>query len=465
MCRPGAGRCDAPVRSAEISARTGGPGDHRPETVQRWTARLALLVATAAIVLLLAAAGVRSVALLLVGLAGLAVTAAAVWWALTHHGLLRALAATLAAVVPLGVLLYYAAVDLLWAALSALALWTVAMVTGRAALGAGRRPAGPRHHRTPPPKSPFLIMNPRSGGGKVGRFHLAERARALGAEVAVLDPAHPQDVAELARRAVAEGADLLGVAGGDGTQALVAGVAAQHDVPFMVISAGTRNHFALDLGLDRTDPATCLDALTDGVELRIDLGFVSDRVFVNNASFGVYAQVVQSDAYRDDKVGTILQQLPDLLTHRSGPRLSVRAGHVLMTAPQAVLVSNNPYQVGDAAGLGRRAQLDSGALGVLGVNVDNAAQAVDLLRGRHARGLTALTADEVVVDADAPEIAVGVDGEALLLSTPVTCRIAPGSLRVRVPLDRPGVPRANPPTDWRALRRLALTRRTAAGTG
>jgi diacylglycerol kinase family enzyme len=164
-------------------------------------------------------------------------------------------------------------------------------------------------------------------------------------------------------------------------------------------------------------------------------------------------------------VGTILQRLPELLTHRSGPRLTVRAAHVLMEAPQAVLVSNNPYQVGDAAGLGHRAQLDSGPLGVLGVNVDNAAQAVDLLRGRHARGLTALTATDVVVDADAAEIPVGVDGEALVLPTPVTCRIAPGSLRVRVPRGRPGVPRANPPTDWRALGRLAFARRTATTAG
>lgn len=461
----GISRCDTRVRSAETPVRTAAPSDRRPGTVPKWTARLALLVATAAIALLLAAAGVRSIALLLVGLAGLAATVAAVWWALTHHGVVRALASTLASVVPLAVLVSYAAVHLLWAALSALALGAVARVTGRAALGAQARPAGPPQQRTPPPKAPFLVMNPRSGGGKVGRFHLVEKARALGAEVAVLDPAHPQDVSALARRAVAEGADLLGVAGGDGTQALVAGVAAQHDVPFMVISAGTRNHFALDLGLDRTDPAKCLDALTDGVELRIDLGFVSDRVFVNNASFGVYAQVVQSAAYRDDKVGTILQQLPELLTHRSGPRLTVRAGHVLMDAPQAVLVSNNPYQVGDAAGLGRRTQLDSGALGVLGVNVDNAAQAVDLLRGRHARGLTALTATEVVVDSDAAEIPVGVDGEALVLPTPVTCRIAPGRLRVRVPRGRPGVPRANPPTDWRALLRLAFARRTASTAG
>lgn len=160
------------------------------------------------------------------------------------------------------------------------------------------------------------------------------KARALGAEVAVLDPAHPQDVAELAERAVARGADLLGVAGGDGTQALVASVAARHNLPFVVVSAGTRNHFAMDLGLDRTDPSTCLDALTDGVEVRIDLGLIGERVFVNNASFGVYAAVVQSPAYRDDKVPTILRELPDLLTHQVGPRLTVRAQDVVLEAPK-----------------------------------------------------------------------------------------------------------------------------------
>jgi diacylglycerol kinase family enzyme len=111
---------------------------------------------------------------------------------------------------------------------------------------------------------------------------------------------------------VADGADMLGVAGGDGTQALVAGVAAEYDVPLLVISAGTRNHFALDLGLDRQDPSRCLDALTDGVELHVDLGAVNGRPFVNNASFGAYAELVQSPDYRADKAQTALRQLPDL---------------------------------------------------------------------------------------------------------------------------------------------------------
>jgi diacylglycerol kinase family enzyme len=77
-------------------------------------------------------------------------------------------------------------------------------------------------------------------------------------------------------------------------QALVAGVAAQHGIPFMVITAGTRNHFALDLGLDRADPSACLGALSNAVELRVDLGVIGGQAFVNNASFGAYAAVVET---------------------------------------------------------------------------------------------------------------------------------------------------------------------------
>ncbi|MEV4861835.1 diacylglycerol/lipid kinase family protein [Streptomyces ossamyceticus] len=424
----------------------------------RWTARLALVTGAVAILVLLLFAGLQSVALVGVGLAGLMVTAAAIWWALARTGPLRALAVLVAVAAPVAVVVLYAVTGLLWVALVSLALWALAVTGGRAALAADRAPAQAPERPAAAPERPFLIMNPRSGGGKVEKFHLLEKAKALGAQVALLDPAHPQDVAALARQAADEGADLLGVAGGDGTQALVAGVAAERGLPFVVISAGTRNHFALDLGLDRNDPSLCLDALTDGVELRVDLGYIGDRVFVNNASFGAYASVVQSPAYRDDKAHTALQLLPDLLTHHSGPRLAVHAQGATIEAPQAVLVSNNPYRTDDPAGLGRRERLDSGVLGVLGVKVDNAAQAAGLLRGRHSTGLATLASQHVIVDADASTIPVGVDGEALTLSTPIHCRIEQLALRVRLPRRRPGVPRGRPPMNWRRIWHLARTK-------
>jgi len=125
-------------------------------------------------------------------------------------------------------------------------------------------------------------------------------------------------------------------------------------------------------------------------------------------------------------------------------------------------VSNNQYGMGDIAGLGRRARLDRGTLGMFAVTVNSAAQAAGLLRGRNSRGLTSLAGPQVVVDADASQIPVGVDGEALVLDTPVRCTVQPGALRVRVPRDRPGVPDPKPVMDWKRLRRMALT---VPGTG
>src|SRR5256886_1584698 len=307
-----------------------------------------------------------------------------------------------------------------------------------------------------------MIMSPKSGGGKVEKFDLKRKAEALGAEVFLLGGSERVDVAGVARKALAQGADLLGVAGGDGTQALVAGIAAEHGVPFVVISAGTRNHFALDLGLDREDPSACLGALSDGVELRVDLGVINGQTFVNNASFGAYAEVVETPAYRDDKQNTTLNTLPDLLQGHRGAGLHVRADGTQIEAPQALLVANNPYGTGDLAGLGRRARLDRGILGVVGVKVDSARQAAGLLRGRHAAGLKVLTAEQIEITAGEQQIPVGVDGESILMSTPVTCTISAGALRVWVPPDRPGIPRPKSAGTWASLRHLAAPGRPQA---
>jgi diacylglycerol kinase family enzyme len=435
----------------------------RATVAQRWLARLSLAAAAAAVLVPVVAVGFRaSLAVTITGVVGLALTAAGVWWALSHKGPVRWLAAALAVLAPLVVLVLYTSRGLLWVVLLALALLVVAVAAGRAALRREAAPEKMREYDAPPPQRPYLIMNPRSGGGKVTRFGLKDKAEALGATVALLEGPGTVDVGELARMAVANGADLLGVAGGDGTQALVAGIAAEHGIPLLVISAGTRNHFALDLGLDRDDPARCLDALTDGVELQVDLGFIGGRPFVNNASFGAYAAIVQSPAYRDDKAHTTLDQLPGLLAGRQGPRLVARAENVTVEGPQAVLVSNNQYGMGDIAGLGRRARLDRGTLGMFAITVNSAAQAAGLIRGRSSRGLTSVVGREVVVEADAAQIPVGVDGEALLLDTPVRCTVHPAALRVRVPRDRPGVPDPTPVMDWNRLWRMALT---APGTG
>jgi diacylglycerol kinase family enzyme len=444
--------------AARIGAVGGGRAQESHGRARVWLARAAFAAAFLAAAVLVGFAGLRSLSLVLVGLGGVAAVLAAAYWFLARRGVLRWAAGVVAVVAPVLVLVLYVRAQLLWVALLSLSLVLLARVAAHAALTVGRADRSMPTSPASAPKHPFLVMNPRSGGGKVARFGLKEKAEALGAEVVLLDGPGIVDVRAVARDAVARGADLLGVAGGDGTQALVAGIAAEHDLPFLVVSAGTRNHFALDLGLDREDPASCLDGLTDGLELRVDLGVIGGRIFVNNASFGAYAQVVQSAAYRDDKTGTTLEMLPDLIARRSGPRLMVRTDGVTIDGPQAVLVSNGPYDTGDVAGLGRRARLDNGVLGIVVVSVDNARQAVGLLRRNHRRGLALQTAAEVVVDADQSEIPVGIDGEAILLPTPVRCATKPKALRVRVPRNRPGVRPARPVLDWVELRRLASVR-------
>ncbi|MFD8980247.1 diacylglycerol/lipid kinase family protein, partial [Streptomyces sp. NPDC059564] len=269
-----------------------------PTRARLW-ARLALACVLGAVAALAAASGRGGLLVLVAGVVGVALTAVGTWWMLAHHGAVRVVGALVMVGAPVAVLIVYARADLWPAALTAVALWGAAVVCARAALRGARRPQGMEAVACSLPRQPVLIMNPKSGGGKVGRFGLVEKAEALGARVVLLDPAVGTDVASIARQAVAEGADLLGVAGGDGTQARVAEVAAEHDLPFLVVSAGTRNHFAMDLGLDREDPARCLDALADGEELRVDLGFVGGHAFVNTASFGVYAEIVQRPDYRD----------------------------------------------------------------------------------------------------------------------------------------------------------------------
>jgi diacylglycerol kinase family enzyme len=409
------------------------------------------------VVVLLTFAGRRGVWLVLLTVATVLVVLTAGYWFLLQRGLLRWVALALALGAPVAVLVVFAANRLLWVALLAAGLMAAAVTAGRAALRPHRSEWTMTVTDAPAARQPFLVMNPRSGGGKVVRFGLQERAEALGAEVALLDHAGT-DVQQLARDALARGADLLGVAGGDGTQALVAQVAAEHDVPFLVISAGTRNHFALDLGLDREDPAAGLEALRDGVEARIDLGEINGRTFVNNASFGAYAEIVESPAYREDKAGTTLDTLPDLLQGRRGARLVADLGGSVVDRPQALLVSNNPYEAADLVGLGRRARLDRGVLGVIALRVDSPRQAVALLNRAHERGLQRAEAREVLVRSDDAAVPVGIDGETVRLSTPVRCSVRPGALRVRLPRHRPGIRPPRGRLDWAALWALAAGR-------
>jgi diacylglycerol kinase family enzyme len=150
----------------------------------------------------------------------------------------------------------------------------------------------------------MLLVNPGSGDGRADRAALVDEARKRAIAVKVLRPG--QLLAALVEEAVADGADALGIAGGDGSLAVVATAAHEHDIPFVCIPAGTRNHFALDLGIDRRDLIGSLDAFTYGVERQIDVGQINKRLFLNNLSLGVYAEAVHEPGCRDAKARTLL---------------------------------------------------------------------------------------------------------------------------------------------------------------
>jgi diacylglycerol kinase family enzyme len=434
-----------------------------PTTEQRWLARGAFIAIIAAAAVVVASVGLTGIWLVIAGLIGAAALLAGVFWILARRGVMRWVGVVVAALALFGVIFTFARSDAIATALVSLALAALGGAMARAAVRSATNKWMPEME-VAPPKHAFLVMNPRSGGGKVVKFDLKAKAEALGAEVALLEGPGYVDIPALVRDAVDRGADLLGVAGGDGTQALVAGIAAQHDLPFLVISAGTRNHFALDLGLDRDDPSTCLDALRDGVEVRIDLGMIEERPFVNNASFGAYAQIVQSPEYRDNKNATILSMLPDLLTD-SADALAVRVGDTTVDHTQAVLVSNNPYGSGGMLDLGRRNRIDQGTLGVVAGRMDSATSAMSLLRRTGFRSVKSMSGREVIIEAAAPEIPLGIDGEAVMIATPVHCTIRPRALRVRLPRHRPGVPPPRAKIDWKRLWQLATgSRRQSAHT-
>jgi diacylglycerol kinase family enzyme len=282
-------------------------------------------------------------------------------------------------------------------------------------------------------------MNPKSGGGKTERFQLTAECRKRRVEPVLLRPG--DDLRQLAHDAVARGADMIGMAGGDGSQALVASVAAQAGLPYVCVPAGTRNHFALDLGLNRDDVVGALDAYTDGVDRQVDLAVVNGRTFVNNASLGLYAKVVQSPEYRDAKLRTAATMLPDLIGPDAEPLgLSFTGpdGQVHQSA-HLILVSNNPYQlVPFGGGLGTRERMDEGVLGLVAVAVGDAAEASQFLalqalgQSRRFAGWMEWTAPRFeITSADQAEI--GVDGEALSMDSPLVFESRPGALQVRLP--------------------------------
>jgi diacylglycerol kinase family enzyme len=288
--------------------------------------------------------------------------------------------------------------------------------------GSGWRPAAA-------PRRPVLLVNPRSGDGRAAHAGIAEHAREHGIKAVVVPP--EASIAALVADAVASGADALGIAGGDGSLAVVAAAALEHGLPFVCVPAGTRNHFALDLGIDRHDLVGALGGFTDGLERNIDVATVNGRLFLNNVSLGLYGDAVRQPAYRQAKLRTMLATARTVLSSTSpAPPLELiddrgeRHEH-----PLVVLVSNNPYALEPPPVAGTRPRLDGAQLGIL---------VLDAPGGATSPRARAWSAPALEIRATAP-VHAGIDGEAEDLDPLSRFAIRPAALRVRISSRHPGV--------------------------
>jgi diacylglycerol kinase family enzyme len=259
-----------------------------------------------------------------------------------------------------------------------------------------------------------LVVNPRSGDGEPTAEALAAAARERGVDVHIL--AQGEDPGDVARSSNAE---ILGMAGGDGSLAPVAAVALETGAAFVCVPFGTRNHFARDIGLDRDDPFAALAAFTDAVERRIDAGRVGSRLFLNNVSLGVYAGLVRRRE-RHRRRGEALARLRALLqVARRRHRL-----HALVNGEEVearvLLVGNNRYEL-SLFTLGERTRLDEGLLQLW------------IAAGLLPTAWVERTGPTFRIELPGGRARAAIDGEPATLESPLVFESLPEALRLFLP--------------------------------
>jgi diacylglycerol kinase family enzyme len=306
-----------------------------------------------------------------------------------------------------------------------------------------------------------LILNPASGGTAVLLRRLTRAARERGIRVRVLEPG--EDAGHAALGAADDGAQALAVAGGDGSVAAVAGVAVERGLPLAVVPTGTLNHFARDLGSDLARPLRALDAFVAGQERRVDVGRINGRLFVNNVSLGVYAEMLGDPGYRGDKLRVAQTKLQAIFSDaelRRALRITPPDG-ALLESVVAVVVSNNPYEFARWDRFGQRHRLDTGTLQVSVLDAGTLEELERLLAGtllgavEFRPALRHWTSERLEAGVPGEVVRAGIDGEPIALEAPLRFSVDPGALRVLVPEGSPAS-RQVPPLEagWHAARTL-----------
>jgi diacylglycerol kinase family enzyme len=270
---------------------------------------------------------------------------------------------------------------------------------------------------------------------------------AAGVQADVTVAADGAALVQAARRALAAAPDLIVAGGGDGTMNAVASVLVGTGVPLGVLPLGTLNHFAKDLGV----PLTLPDAVRTAVHGRlvhIDVGEVNGRVFLNNSSLGLYADIVRDRERQQRRLGRgkwVAAAWATVAALRRYPFLDLRLcadGRVHVRRTPFVFIGNNEYRM-DALAIGARGSLTEGKLSLY---VAQRPGRLGLLRfalravcGRlaQARDFDALLVETVDIAARHAHLLVATDGEVARMATPLRYRVRPGVLAVRVAAAKP----------------------------
>ena len=292
----------------------------------------------------------------------------------------------------------------------------------------------------------IVLLNCGSGPASKAKAEpdqVAAAFRAVGVEAAVESvPASGLDAA--ARAAAASDADPVVLGGGDGTISAGAGALAGGPKALGILPLGTFNHFARDLGI----PLGLEDAVRTialGRVREVDVGEAGGRPFVNNASIGLYPELVRvrDELRRHHGMGkgrAVLAAAREVLKDPPFLRVDLRVqGDVARVRTPFVFVGNNRYEM-SLFSLGARSALDRGELSLYVARNARKWGIVRLAlralvgRLRQDRDFEALAVPEVeVVTAHRRFVRVALDGELHRLESPVRYRIRPRALRVLVP--------------------------------
>jgi YegS/Rv2252/BmrU family lipid kinase len=285
-----------------------------------------------------------------------------------------------------------------------------------------------------------VIINERSGAtaDPDAGLRIQSRFAALGRRVHLERVRAPGDLAARARRAAARG-DILVAAGGDGTVNAVANVAVEAQATLGVLPMGTLNHFAKDLGLP-LDVEQAVDAIAAGRAVEIDVGDVNGRVFVNNSSVGLYPRMIwERDAeQRRGRGKWTAFSIAMLRTWRSYRTITAQlatGGSAAVVRTPFIFVGNNQYTA-QGFQLGGRSRLDEGQLSIFLAPECGRFEILSLpvraLTRRLGSGspFASFQAAAVTVEVASKRVNVAVDGEVVLMRSPLVYRARPRALRV-----------------------------------